>query len=211
VQSVFSRPRQLFGSFGEDAPWVGPLALSVIAGVLVIALLPNSVFYEAMQGATTRKGVPVEITSTPAVVAAFERVRLSMGVVATQPLLALIIAGTVSAVARGVVGWGASFRQYFAVTAHVLLISAAGAVLALGVQAATGDWGWQPSLAALLPGAEGMAVRVLANVNPFTVWMLAVLGVGVAAVNQRERGWLPAALLVAAYLLVITGIAAIGR
>jgi hypothetical protein len=209
ARSVFTRPRQLFYTFGEDAPWAGPLVVSALAGVLVIVLLPNSVLYEAMLGATTRKGVPVEITSTPALVANFERIRLSMGVLAVQPLMAVIIAGAVSLVARHLFGWGASFRRYFAVTTHVFLISAAGALLAFGVQAATGEWSWQPSVSPFATAADTLAGRVLASVNPFTIWMLGVLGVGIATVNDREGGWLPAVLLIAVYLVLLTGVAVV--
>jgi hypothetical protein len=205
--SVFSAPSRLFRSFGDDAPWAGALVLSVAVGILVIVLLPDSVFFEAMQGSTTRRGVPVEITSTPQVVARFERIRLSMGVVASQPLLAIMLAGAASLVARRLAGWSAGFRQYFAVTTHALLISAAGALLALAVQTATGDWSWQPTLSALVPLGTEPAGRLLGSINPFTVWMLAVLGSGIAAVNHRNHGRWPAAILIAAYLALLAALA----
>jgi energy-converting hydrogenase Eha subunit C len=61
-----------------------------------------------------------------------------------------------------------------------------------------------------VPGLEalGMAGRMLAQVNPFTVWMLTVMAVGAGTINRRS----PLPLLIvlnALYLGFLAGIAAL--
>jgi hypothetical protein len=191
---------------------MGPLVISILVGVMVIVALPDRVLFEGMQGATTRRGVPVEITSSHAIVALFERVRLSMGVVAAQPMLAAMLAGVLTLGFSKLMRWPAEFRQYLAVTTHAFLISALGAVLALVVQLATGRWEWSPSLGLLVPaaaGAETVFAHAASFANPFTIWMLVVIGIGVATINGRTRATLPVTVLLAGYLGLALGVGVI--
>jgi hypothetical protein len=208
VAAVFFRPVRLFEHLRERPEWMGPLLIAIGVGILAIVLLPDPVFVEAMQGATTRRGDPVTITSAPEVVALWERLRLSLGVAVTHPLKLLLIAGFLTLVFRTLLGGPAAFRHYLSVSAHVLLISALGALLALPLQRATVDAGTQLSLGLLFPGlaASGLPGSLLAAVNPFTVWMLVVMAVGVGVVNRRRSPLVPLLFLLGIYFAGLTAV-----
>jgi hypothetical protein len=208
VGALFLHPVRLFEELRAHPSWLGPLLMAIAIGILVIVALPDSIFVESMQGATTRRGELVEITSEPAVVALWERIRLSLGVAATHPLKALMLAGFLMLV-FGKLGRGvAEFRHYFAVAAHVLLISAVGALVMLPFQRAALDSGLFASLALVMPdlASYGFGGRLLAALDLFTAWMLVVAAVGVAVVNRRSPA-LPLAVLLGSYVLVLAIIA----
>lgn len=210
--AVFVSPVRLFRQLREQPTWAAPLLISVAVGVLVIVLLPDEVFYRAMQGATTRRGEPVAITSPPEVVAMWERMRLSMGVVFTQPLLAVMLAGALTLVFGRLLRRGGEFRQYFAVTVHAFLISALGALLALPLQVAHADPAMRITPALLLPAElrDTLIGQSLGAINVFTAWMLAALALGVAVIGRFRRAWVPLALLLGSYVLGIGVLAALG-
>lgn len=203
-------PHRLFAELRERPAWLAPVLATTLVGILAIVLLPDQVFVDGMEGATTRRGEPVPITSDPAVVALWERLRLSLGVAVTTPVKILLFAGLLSIV-FGRRAEGPEFRHFFALGAHVWLISALGALLALGAQLASGDATLQPTLALAWPAlAEAGAVgRLIAAVNPFTAWMLAVAGLGVGALTRRP-GRLPVAVLLGVYATTLAALVAMG-
>jgi hypothetical protein len=207
---IFVRPTQLLERLRDRPAWSAALLTSIGLGILVIVLLPDQVFVDSMQGATTRRGQPVAITSEPSVVAMWERLRLSLGVLVTHPVKAIMLAGLVTLLFGRLLGGTSEFRQHFAATTHALLISALGALVALPLQVLHADPAWQPSLGVVLPGLAslGVAGLALAMVNPFTVWMLLVLAVGVAVMDRRSRG-APVLILLGAYAAALLGIAAL--
>jgi len=208
---VFHQPRALFERLRATPEWIAPMVAAVAVGILVIVALPDAVFVEGMQGATTRRGVPVDIVSSPETVALWERLRLSLGVAVTHPVKALILAGALLFGFTRLTGGRAGFAAYFGATAHAFLIGAAGALVALGMQLGSGDLEAAPRLAMLAPGLMESAVplRAVGLLNPFTVWMLAVLGFGVGVLNRRPP--LPAiASLLGGYALLLLALAAFG-
>jgi hypothetical protein len=90
----------------------------------------------------------------------------------------------------------------------VLLISAVGALVMLPFQRAALDPGLFASLALVMPdlASYGFGGRLLAALDLFTAWMLAVAAVGVAVVNRRSPA-LPLAVLLGSYVLVLAIIA----
>jgi hypothetical protein len=211
VAGVFVSPAALFETLRHRPAWIGPLAISIAVGIAVIVLLPDQVLYQGMEGATARRGKELaEITSDPATVALWERLRLSMGVLFTQPVKAWLLAGALMLGFGRLLRGSAGFWHYLAVTTHALLISALGALVVLPLQVARADASIAPSLALLLPGVErfGTLGQVLAGINPFTVWMLAVMALGVATLNRRSPA-VPTAVLLGIYLLGVVGFAAL--
>jgi hypothetical protein len=208
---VFVRPRSLFERLRSAPEWIAPMVAAVAVGILVIVALPDAVFVEGMQGATTRRGVPVDIVSAPETVALWERLRLSLGVAVTHPVKALILAGVLLLVFTRLAGGQAGFREYFAATSHAFLIGAAGALVALAMQLGTGDIEAAARLAEVAPGLmdAGVVLRAIGLLNPFTVWMLAVLGLGVGVLNRRPAAPAVAALL-GGYAIMLLALAAFG-
>jgi hypothetical protein len=209
--AVFHRPRPLFRRLREHPTWLAPMVAAIAVGILAIVALPDAVFVEGMQGATTRRGAPVDITSAPDVVARWERMRLSLGAAFTLPVKALMLSGLLLAAFSRIGGGTADLSRYFAATSHTLLIGALGALVALALQLATGDPTAATDLAAAVPGLSGLGMpgRALGLVNPFTVWMLAVLGIGVAELNRRPAA-APIALLVGGYAALLAVLAGFG-
>jgi len=211
VADLFVRPSRLFEQLRATPVWAGPVAISIAVGILAIVAFPDAVFFESMQGATTRRGDPVAITSDPSVVALWERLRLSLGVLVTTPAKMLLLAAFLTMFFGRSRGGQADFRHFFALSAHVWLISAAGALLVLPFQLAAADPGIQLSAALLVPGlpALGAIGRAVAAIDPFTVWMLVVAGFGVAALDRRRaRG--PLLVLLGTYAAIIAALVGLG-
>jgi hypothetical protein len=121
-----------------------------------------------------------------------------------HPMIAFAIAGLLLLVFTKLGGGRGTFRQYLAVACHALLIPAVGSLVALGLRISTGDFTAQPSIARLLgfvsPSVAGNAF--LDSLNVFSLWMLVVLGVAVAALDGRPSWTRPAATLATIYLLL---------
>jgi hypothetical protein len=88
------------------------------------------------------------------------------------------------------------------VVSHALLIPALGTLLLLGTRA-LGHAYDSFNLALLAPGLErgSLALRLLAGIDPFVIWMLLVAAVGVAELDGRRRWGGAAGILVLLYLL----------
>lgn len=206
VIATFVSPSALFASFRHHAPWLGPLLISIAVGILVIVLLPDETFTVGMEHAVTRRGAPVEIISDTATIATWERIRLAFGVVVTQPVIAGVIAGLLTLIFSTLLRGEARFLHYLAVTTHGFLISALGALVVLPLQLTRDDPELRLSPTLLIPGiAEaGIAGRFLDGINLFSVWMLVVMALGVAAVNRRRSAALPLTIVLGLYLALVT-------
>ena len=203
IADTFAAPRRLFARFGEETPWFDVLAISTLAAVAAATLLPDEVFLAQVENPTDRLGRPVVVTSSPATIAHFGRYMAMLSALAGHPILAFGLAGVLVLVFTILGGGNASYRTYLAVVSHSLLIPALGTLLVIGATALL-QAPLSASLAMLAPGLpEGSLVqRLLAGINPFIVWMLLVIGVGVSEVDGRRR-WIGAsAILLLLYLLL---------
>lgn len=187
VRETFLAPARLFSSFDDVPPWADVLAIATILAVAVAISEPAETYLALVEDPVTRRGEPVEITSSPAQVVLFGRVMSGMNAVVGHPLIAFGIAGLLSLVFT-VIGRGSiSFRQYLAIAAHGLLILSVGMVVALLLRLLTGNPDALPTLGAILPIApeSTWAGRVLDGINLFTLWMLGVVALGVASLERR--------------------------
>jgi hypothetical protein len=201
IVDTFIAPRRLFSGFRQDAPWFDVLLLSTAAAVAAASLLPDEIFLAQVEHPVDRLGRPVVVTSSPAAIARYGRYMAMISALVGHPILAFSLAGLLSLVFTVLGGGGASYRQYLAVVSHALLIPALGTILLLGA----GARGHAPvsfNLALLAPGLErgGLALRLLAGIDPFVIWMLLVAAVGVAELDGRRRWGSAAGILVLLYL-----------
>lgn len=204
IAQTFVSPARLFIGFDAASPWIGVLALSTLVAMLAAVFLPPEYFLERMDGAVTRLGKPVEITSPPGEIVRWGRYLEVLSALAAHPMIAFGVAGLLTLV-FSVIGRGrASFRQYLAVTSHALLIPALGTIVGIAMRLATGDPWAQPTVATVLSfGGPAIADNsFLASLNVFSLWMLFVLGVAVAVLNGRPSWVRPAAALLVIYLLL---------
>lgn len=200
--ATFVAPRRLFAAFDERTPWFGALFLTILAAMAGAAAQPDEFFLGQMEDPRNRLGRPVEITSGPAEIVRWGRYLAAFSALAGHPLVLLGLAGGLTLGFTLLGGGRGTFREYLPITAHALLVSGLGTLVAVAMRLASGDWAADPTLAGLiaplLPAAGGS--WLLAAVNPFTVWTLAVLAAGVAAVDGRRSWRSAAAVLIGLYL-----------
>lgn len=174
----------------------------------LVFVIPEADFVTQMEGATTRRGDPVTITSEPAEIARYGRYLLMMSAAVFQPIAAFALAGVLALIFTVLAGGRAGYAQYLAITAHALLIIAAGRVLSLPFVVARDDPGFAFSLALLAPFmTEGRALAIiLRGIEIFTLWALAFCALGVSIVNPR-RSWASAGvILVGGYVALLAAI-----
>jgi hypothetical protein len=189
IADTFVAPRRLFAGFRQEAPWFDVLLLSTAAAVAAASLLPDEFFLAQVETPVDRLGRPVVVTSSPAEIAHYGRYMAMISALVGHPILAFCLAGVLSLVFTVLGGGRASYRQYLAVVSHALLIPALGTLLLLGARALGHTY-----------DSFNLALRLLAGIDPFVVWMLLVAAVGVAELDGRRRWGSAAAILVLFYL-----------
>lgn len=203
ILETFVAPRRLFAAFDQDAPWFDVLLITTLAAAAAATLLPDDLFLAQVENPVDRLGRPVVVTSSPETVVHYGRYMAMLSALGGHPVLAFALAGVLT-LAFSVIGGGAgSYRQYLSVVSHALLIPALGTVLLVAANAvASAPVSF--NLALLAPGLPhgGLALRLLAGIDPFTVWMLIVCAAGVAVLDRR-RSWASAsALLLLLYFVL---------
>lgn len=200
-------PTRLFAGFGREAPWFDVLAVATLVAVVAALFAPAEPLLEASQNAVNRRGAPVTITSSPEEIVRWGRYLGAMAALAGRPIIAFLTAGLLW-LCFGILGSGrASYRQYLAVAAHALLVPALGMLLLLATRAALGAPQLEFSLALAAPGADGFVRRLLELLDPFVLWMLALLALGARALDPRRSLAGSLAVVVGAYLALALGVA----
>jgi hypothetical protein len=197
VLDTFRAPRRLAERLGPYWPFAGALALVILVGMLALTRVPDSFFVEMSANPVDRLGRPVELTSDSATIGRWGRFMAMFTVLVQRPMLACGIAGVLVLVfSLREKGGSAGFRSYFALTAHALLIPAAGELIGVLVSIVRGGGVVPISLALLAPGLDqgSFLYALLDGINPFTVWMLVVLAIA-ASTLQRRDSWKPVSLL----------------
>ncbi|MDA1093731.1 MAG: YIP1 family protein [Acidobacteria bacterium] len=112
------------------------------------------------------------------------------GVLVSMPLVALVVASVVWVVGYVGFGGGASFRQMFAVVAHVGAINIVQQLFVIPLNYARGAMSNPTTIAAFFPMIEDgtFAARALGLIDLFVIWQLSVLAVGVAVLYKRRTG-----------------------
>lgn len=201
VLHTFVAPRRLFRELRKHPAWLGPLLIVVAVALLVAALTPASVLLERMRDPVDRLGRPVTVTSPAAEVVRWGRVLQVFSALVMEPLVILLLAGTLAVIFSGLLRGEARFPHYLAVTCHALLIPTAGSLLVLVLAGITGTAGAGITLARVLPLAPpGPVWNFLDAVNPFTLWGLVVAALGVSVINRNVSRARAAGLLVGGYL-----------
>jgi hypothetical protein len=195
ILDTFVAPRRLFAALDRDAPWFDVLLITTLAAVAAATLLPDELFLAQVENPVDRLGRPVVVTSSPETVVHYGRYLAMLSALGGHPVLAFALAGVLSLCFSVLGGGAATYRQYLAVVSHALLVPALGTLILLGASAvASAPVSF--NLALLAPGLEpgGLALRLLAGIDPFTVWMLLVCAAGVATLDRR-RSWVSASAL----------------
>ncbi|MDQ3524871.1 MAG: YIP1 family protein [Chloroflexota bacterium] len=209
ILDTFVAPGELFASFGERPPWFGVLAISTLAVVAALALLPTELFVaqmrEAMQARPDAPRMDVEAMG------GFARISGIIGAGFSQFVGSAIVAGVLTLIFRMLMGGSGTFRQHLAVASHSSLIPALGALVTLPIQIARGDMGTRLSLALLAPflDSDSFVYKILQGLEIFTLWWIAVVALGVAVVGRRTSWGTAAATLFGIYLVILMVTAAL--
>lgn len=208
IVATFTAPARLAGSIRERPRWIDVLLISTLVAVAAAAMIPEEVFLTAAEEAVNRRGAPVEITSPPAEIVRWGRYMAMLNALVGHPLVAFGLAGVLSIIFTVLAGGRNSFTEHLSLTSHALLIVALGTLVSMALGLATGATVGDASLGALLPAvAQGAAAgEVLALINPFTVWMLFVVGVGVSVLDPARSRRATLGILLGGYAVLVLAI-----
>jgi hypothetical protein len=204
VRDTFVAPARLGRELRGATPWLDVLLISTAIAMLAVLTMPDEIFVDQMRDAVTRRGRPVEIVSAPAEIARWGRLIGLLGTLATHPLVAFTIAGGLTLVFT-IVGRGtASFLEFLSLTAHAFLIPAAGTLITMLIRLAVGATGGLTLASLVDPGdAANLATGVLVRLDPFLLWMLVVIAIGMREIDRRRSAAAAGAVLIGAYLLLL--------
>lgn len=212
VRDTFAAPGRLFRNLPANAPFLGVLALATLVAAAAVAAEPAEYFLAQVEDPVSRRGTPVEVTSSPETIVLWGRIMAVFSALVGHPLLALGGAGVLTILFRVLGSGEGEYRRYLTVASHGLLISSAGMVATVALRAITGSSGALPTVGGLLGLAEGtLAGGILHGINLFTLWMLAVVGIGVASIEARVTRRAATALLWGIYGVLVVTVAVLFR
>lgn len=208
IRAAFTAPSQLPRLISPDLPWLDVLLISTAVAILAVNFVPAEAFVEPMREAVSRRGEPVEISSSPEVIAAWGRGMGMLATLATHPVVAAVLAGVFTLLFTTFFRGSATFRHYLSLTSHVLLIPALGTVVAILAQSIITGRGWIDALSARL-GDGGFFGAVVAGVDPFVVWMLVALAFAVHGLDPARSRLQATLILLTGYLILVGSSAAL--
>lgn len=183
-------------------PWLDVLLISTAIAVLSVATVPDQFFLEPMEAPVSRRGEPVEVVSSPEVIANWGRGLGMLATLGTHPVVAVVIAGAVTLLFVTFFRAPATFRDYLSLTSHALLIPAVGTIVSIAVRWIAGG--------PLLPGfttvsgePRGAFEVGLLAIDPFVVWMMIALAFATHSLDPRRSRLQASLLLVGGYLLLV--------
>lgn len=212
IRDTFVAPARLFRTLPADNSFIAVLVVATLLAAAAVAAEPAEYFLAQVEDPVSRRGTPVEITSSPETVVLWGRIMAVFSALVGHPLLALGGAGLLLLIFRTLGPGDAGYRGYLTVASHGLLISSAGMVAAVLLRLVTGNVDALPTVGTLagIPAA-GLAGGLLHGINLFTLWMLVVVGTGVAAIESRVTRGAATALLLGIYAALVVTWAALFR
>lgn len=175
-------PGRLFEELRAEPRSFGVLAVGAVAVCIANAAVPAELWEQVIQARLLSAGeeVPEDLSGG----ATFARWSAALGSLVFWPILIMLVAGLYNVVFRFGLGYRGAFRQYLSVTAHAMLIGAAGALVLLPLRIFAQDVQLQLTLGALLPEiGEGLLGRSLAYLDLFNLWASGLIGLGASILD----------------------------
>lgn len=193
---VFGSPGDLFRRLRDDPRWFGALLAGALLVAMTMALVPADLWVQVMRERAAAQGgeVPAALVSMGPLI----RAGTVLSTLVFYFLWAFLLAGIVTFVFAFLFGDQGSYRQYLAVVAHGLFITAVGGALLFPLRVMQGD----PELT-LNVGTfflfldEGYLFRSLKLLDLWGLWGYAVMAVGVAETDPRRNLGFPLAFFMA--------------
>jgi hypothetical protein len=209
VGIVFS-PRETFALVAARPRAFGMLAFTIIAtAILTGGFMFTATGQQAFLDMMERRG-----TAGPAM-EMYQKLAPYMGwitigqLLIITPIVLLIIAGILLAVFT-LLGGGATFKQVFAVVVYSGVVSVVGQLVVLPLNYFTGSMTSSTNLGVLFPMLDerSFLALLLGTVDPFRVWLVFVLAIGLAVIYKRRTGPIAVGFFVL-YALIAVGYAAL--
>jgi hypothetical protein len=221
IPGVFLSPTRTFEAIAARPTWIAPVILWVLCSVAVSAvLIPRMDFERMMRERLDRGGQKVSDEQVQSIVERQKRFAPVFGYAGAvlAPLLITLLVAVVLWGSFRAFGWDASYPQALGVTSHSFLPGVVGSLLLLPLIArqdrvdpsAMGDL--LRSNLGFLAAPDAKALHsLLAALDIFSVWTLALLTVGFAMAAKVRRGQAAGIILSlwAIYVLGKAGFAAI--
>lgn len=203
IRDTFLHPAELFAGLRTNPQWADVLGIATLIAAIAMAAEPAEFYLQQMEDPVTRRGTPVELDSPPSQIVLWGRVMAIFNAVVAHPFLAFAGAGMLMLIFRVMRRGEGSFVQYLSVASHALLITSLGMIATVLLRVVSGDAAMMPTVGALAGLSTQSALgSVLHGINLFTVWMLVVMGIGVAVLQRRVERSGPVGLLIGIYLVV---------
>jgi hypothetical protein len=215
---VFTAPDRAFAALDRrPGTWWQPLVLVVVAGLVAVHLIYNPVIVPAQREVLERKGLEGEQLEQAASLIGSAWVQaLAYGGAVLEPLVAALIAALLGHFgAAFLLGGAGNFARSWSVVCYVLPIGVLESLIKVPIMLAQGrpDVHFGPAL--LFPVAEvgeprDFLFHLAAQADVFTLWKLAVGGLGLALVHRVRRGSM-LGLVFAMWALWAVGAAAVAK
>ena len=193
---VFTAPDRVFAAVDRrPGTWWQPLLLAAVAGLAVVQLIYDPGIVPAQREVLEQKGLEGEqLEQALRMIGSGWARGIGYGGAVLEPLAAALVAALLGHFgAAFLLGGAASFGRSWSVVCHVLPIGVLGSALKVPIMLAQGrpDVHFGPAL--LFPVAEigerrDFLFHLAAQADVFTLWKLAVGGVGLALVHRVRRG-----------------------
>jgi len=216
IADTLFTPTRVFEQFREGpAPWLGPVLVCVAAAVVLTAIRPLFISDRQMAEFALARMAEMGQQNLPSA----DEMAGRMGIqnvlgtlfVSAWLFLRVFVFGALLAMIYGLLmGGKTALRPYVAVASHACLVSTLGFVVLAALQYASGRLDLVLDATVLMGPEPGAVLSAIGHVlNPFTLWLIALLAVGGAVVNRR-RGWLGAAAILFALQLAMFTLFALG-
>jgi hypothetical protein len=175
-------PGRLFEELRAEPRFLGVLAVGAVAVCIANAAVPADLWEQVIQARLLSAGeeLPDDLSRG----ATFTRWSAALGSLVFWPILIMLVAGLYNLVFRLGLGYRGAFRQYLSVTAHAMLIGAAGALVLLPLRIFAQNAQLQLTLGALLPEiGEGLLGRSLTYLDLFDLWASGLIGLGASILD----------------------------
>ncbi len=209
ILDTFVSPGELFSRLGPTPPWLDVLMVAAVVTTVAMILVPGEVWLASSREALNEITDPrAREAMSPETMARFSRISAPIGAFVGAFVTALVMAGLLKLVFGMMMGGEATFAQYRGVVSHAALISALGVAVTLPIWIVTGDLRTQLSAALLAPELPAGVVRsLLQALAVFNIWWLAVVALGVAAVNRGRVSMAAAAGVIFGVFLALAAVA----
>ena len=176
-------PGRLFEELRTEPRVLGALAVGAVAVCVGNAAVPVDLWEQVIQARFLSAGqeqLPDDLSRG----ARLARWSATLGSLVFWPILNMLIAGLYNLVFRLGLGYQGAFRQYLSVTAHAMLIAAAGVLVLLPLRIFAQDPQLQLTLGAFLPKiGEGLLGRSLRHLDLFNLWASGLIGLGASILD----------------------------